>query len=806
MTTQDSAVHQSEEFTAAIFEPTDLIEIRMLPAGKREWVEAGSLSSLTTSLHSNNQDGQNIYFGANPRSRQGSSAKDVATFRCLFVDFDDVSIDYARRIISEAALPVPTAEIMSGHGAHFYWRLEDAIEDEETWASYQRGMIAACGSDSKIKDAPRVMRLPGFLNVKYEPHKECVLLSLKPDQVCSLEDFPIQPLESVVPPSTALPSEIQDGSSEPHPATLYFMKRGAPAGERNSRLFTAACDLAGRGYNEDEAMNMLVRPAMNSGLTPTEIEQSIKSAYSKPRTARLDDEENVESCIQKMIHGTDETREKAAILGKPFRPTISNVADVGTGDEARRCYLSAPKICELIQESNTGWPRTVNGMLFAPGDAPMDGELPGPGSFRYITNEAAMFAYMMRDCDVRWTSRECVDRESSAKRNPSTKKEMYEYLLAEAKPSYQSVELLPHVPEVPGVYYMECKLPEPTGQALEEMMSMLNPETDIDRQLMLAALATPGWGGPAGTRPAFVFTSKHGRGVGKTTTASLICEIWGGAPSITEREDWEAVRARLLSDEALAQRCVLIDNLKSRLSRGGLEGAITARNIDGKKMYKGQFSRPNLLTWFITANTPSLSRDLAERAIIINIGNAKHQQDFSEWKERFMQEKRPQLISDLMAWLEGEKRSSLSPDLLDRWAPWQRALLERFDNADEIADHYQSLRPEVDSDLEESEEVANCIVRLLERRGCDPLKDAVRIQRRTLYQELQAQDVIDNTMSPKGCTTWIKNMMTLDPMKPLCDSKHTGRGRSWLWVGDEHDGSANHKDLPMHDFDENSPF
>jgi hypothetical protein len=669
-----TVTHPAVDFASVIFAPEDLIEIRMLPSGKREWVKASELANLTEALTSHNLDGQNIYFGANPRARGGSSARDVARYNSLFVDFDNVSMDYARRIISEAALPVPTAEILSGHGVHFYWRLEEPIEDAETWASYQRGMIAACGSDPKIKDAPRVMRLPGFLNVKYEPHVECKLVRLIQGHLCSLEDFPIQPLEATVPPASALPSEIQDGTAEPHPATLYFMKSGAPAGERNSRLFSCACDLGGRGYSEEEAMSMLVRPAMNSGLTPTEIEQSIKSAYDKPRSPRVEDEENVETCVQRMIHGTDETREKAALTGKTFRPTISNVADVGTGDESRRCYLPAPKICDLSQEANNGWPRTVNGMLFAPGDEPAKGELPGSGSFRYITNEAALFAYMMRGCDIRWTSRESVDRETGARRNPCTKKEIYEYMLAEAKPSYKSVELLPHIPDVPGVYYMQCQLPEPTGEALAELIGVLNPETDIDRQLMLASLVTPGWGGPAGTRPAFVFTSKHGRGVGKTTTAALICEIWGGAPSIAEREDWEGVRARLLSDEALSQRCVLIDNLKSRLSRGGLEGAITARNIDGKKMYKGQFSRPNLLTWFITANTPSLSRDLAERAIIINVGSAKHASDFSEWKERFIQEKRPQLISDIIHWLQGQKRSSLSRSSLDRWAPWQRAI------------------------------------------------------------------------------------------------------------------------------------
>jgi hypothetical protein len=112
----------------------------------------------------------------------------------------------------------------------------------------------------------------------------------------------------------------------------------------------------------------------------------------------------------------------------------------------------------------------------------------------------------------------------------------------------------------------------------------------------------------------------------------------------------------------------------------------------------------------------------------------------------------------------------------------------------------------VDSDLEEAEEVASCIVKLIERRGCDPRRDSVRIQRRTLYQELRAQDVIDNTMSPKGCTTWIKNMMTLDPMSFLCDSKHTGRGRSWLWVGQDCDAETKHKDLPLHDFTDDLGF
>jgi hypothetical protein len=794
------------DFMNALFEPEDLVEIRMLPSGKREWGKSGEISGMVPMLESNNLDGQNIYFGANPRKRRGGQAKDVANFRCLFVDFDNVSPQYARQVINDMALPTPTVEIHSGHGVHFYWRLDEAIMDGEVWAGYQRALIAVCGSDPKIKDYPRIMRVPGFLNVKYEPHIECKILFIDDDRVYSLEEFPLQPLETVEPASTATPHEIESGDAQPHPATLHFLKNGAPAGERNSRLFNSACDLAGRGYAEHEAVSLLVRPALNSGLTASEVEQAIKSAFSKPRMPREADPNNVETCIQKMIHGTDGERERAATTGRAFRPTISNVADLGTGDESRRCYLPAPKVKDMIQESCGGWPRVVNSMLFAPGDAPPEGELPGLGSIRFINNEAALFAYMMRDCDIRWTTRECMDKETNAKRNPMTKKEMYEFVLAEATPQYQAVEILPHTPDVPGIFYVECELPRPTGEALSELVGKFNPETEYDRQLMMAALATPAWGGPPGSRPAFVFTSRHGRGVGKTTTASLICEIWGGAPSVAEREDWEAVRARLLSDEALAQRCVLIDNLKSRLSRSGLEGAITARTIDGKKMYKGQFSRPNLLTWFITANTPSLSRDLAERAVIINIGQASHSNDFMDWKERFIKENRAQLISDIIGWLQQEKKSSISSKYLDRWSSWQRAILEHFENADDLIFHYQSKRPEVDLDLEEAEEVSGCITRLIERRGLDPDRDCVRIQRSTLYQELRDQDVIDNSMSPKGCTTWVRNMMTLDPMKSFGVCKHTGRGRSWIWTGKDCNDDTTHKVLPDHDLGEGLPI
>ena len=204
-------------------------------------------------------------------------------------------------------------------------------------------------------------------------------------------------------------------------------------------------------------------------------------------------------------------------------------------------------------------------------------------------------------------------------------------------------------------------------------------------------------------------------------------------------------------------------------------------------MYKGQFSRPNSLTWFITANNPSLSRDLAERSVIIKLGVAQHSSNFADWRSEFMRNNRPQLISDIIDWLCKEKQGKLKSSNLDRWASWQRAVLERFENCNEIVEHYQKRRPEVDCDLEEAEEVASAIKNLISNSGHEPSTAVVKIPRKTLFQELRKQDVIDGSMSPKGCTTWIKNLNSLDPMKGITSFKHTGSGRCWLWVGEKAD-------------------
>lgn len=67
--------------------------------------------------------------------------------------------------------------------------------------------------------------------------------------------------------------------------TRDYIQNGAtvPEGNRNNRLFSAACDLAGCSYSQTEAMNLLEPQALGSGLRTKEIRNTIQSAYSQNR-------------------------------------------------------------------------------------------------------------------------------------------------------------------------------------------------------------------------------------------------------------------------------------------------------------------------------------------------------------------------------------------------------------------------------------------------------------------------------------------------------------------------------------------
>jgi hypothetical protein len=174
---QVRALDEVSRYTASVFCPDDVVEIRFLPSKRSIWPKVGELSTIVGKLRSHNTSGQNIYIGVNPRkSRGGKKADDVALARVLVADFDGITLDESLAGWNAAGLPESSLILSSGHGFHFYLRLREPITDLTEWTRLQKALNGLVRSDPVVHDPPRIMRLPGFTNHK-PPAAPCSIIS-----------------------------------------------------------------------------------------------------------------------------------------------------------------------------------------------------------------------------------------------------------------------------------------------------------------------------------------------------------------------------------------------------------------------------------------------------------------------------------------------------------------------------------------------------------------------------------------------------------------------------------------------------
>lgn len=268
-----------------IFEADDLIEFRTLGrVVSSRWSTLNEAAAKIEEL-AGLGSGVQIYFGANPRSRQGGKAEDVKLARCLFADFDGgTTVEQARLRWRDACIPEPTVIVTTGGGLHAWWRLLEPMTDMAEWTLRQKALARRLGADQSCTDAPRIMRLPGFVNWKYPHRPLCVVESCEPDNAFSLEEFPTR-LEPAQLEPPAQVEEVARGSLSSF--SRRFLGDGfcLPHGRRQT-IFTVACDLKARAWDQGEAEAAIMGRARQLGLSPDElmdVPRQIRNAFSKER-------------------------------------------------------------------------------------------------------------------------------------------------------------------------------------------------------------------------------------------------------------------------------------------------------------------------------------------------------------------------------------------------------------------------------------------------------------------------------------------------------------------------------------------
>jgi hypothetical protein len=346
---------QIEQFVACIFEPDDWVELRTLQDGKAQkfWTPAASLNQLAEQLQKLNADGFNIYAGPNPRREKGQSGDDaVKLCRCLFADFDDLAgsavikpADIVRAQIEERQLPKPALLINSGHGIHAYWRLKEPLEPDK-WRQLQQRLNLTIGSDPAIKNPERLMRLPGFKNVKAEP-VDCSIIYAKPELVYDLTDI-VKHLARLPKPKPTPAGAIagkRPGLMEHKARAMLYASKWPSVAEgqgRNNAAFAHACQLL-RDFDLPDAEAWEILLQWNAGNNPPLDERELRQAfegaekYGKlPAGTKLDEPKQNKQQRDNLSRGRDMT------------PLLSSMNISRTLHQAS---------CELLTGPGSGFPK-----------------------------------------------------------------------------------------------------------------------------------------------------------------------------------------------------------------------------------------------------------------------------------------------------------------------------------------------------------------------------------------------------------------------------------------------------------------
>lgn len=291
------------EFAGCLWEPADLIEVRIVDrqkpgAASSRWTAAAELCDLATDLVGVNARRCDVYAGVNPRPEDGAKGDAcITTTRASFVDFDGgISFDEASMRVDSLGLPLPTLIVFTGHGYHFHWRLSESADKAE-WTELQKDLAAALGSDPKVCNAERIMRLPGFRNWKKDDGATAVIIESDPDRRFKLADLraivPIREQAPFPPPPAAPPNgngrHRGNGASVVERARKYLEKM-PPAisgqGGHNATFAAATALVWGFDLPMQEARDLLreYNQRCQPAWSEKELEHKLRQAADKPHS------------------------------------------------------------------------------------------------------------------------------------------------------------------------------------------------------------------------------------------------------------------------------------------------------------------------------------------------------------------------------------------------------------------------------------------------------------------------------------------------------------------------------------------
>lgn len=428
-------------------------------------------------------------------------------------------------------------------------------------------------------------------------------------------------------------------------------------------------------------------------------------------------------------------------------------------DDPNKAWEKQPLLINQVAESlldlTGGWPKNCGGQLFV---QTKDGQI------RWFNDTSQLFGWISTISPVEFhCGNGCINKKEFFSELP--------FFVDEFKETSE----LPHFPPIKKTYYAKKYSPG-NGDYLEKFLNFFSPATEYDRELILAFVATTFWGGSPGRRVCFGIDSIVGTGVGKSELVKRVSSISGGFYDFDSRDvKDESVKRSFLNGKKF--RIALMDNVKdSCLSISVIESLITQSHISGHRLHFGTADRPNLITWAITMNGISLSRDLAERTVIIKLDEPGRSGSWDEEMDSLIENHRDEIISDIARFFQRPERKLSS---YTRWASWEKSILSRLKNPELLKKIIKERAGDSDEDKSVAESIREYFEEKLSGYGLDPDEEVIHIPSDTI------KDWIINAsgkeFNKRSSSAYLKQLVDGGSIRFISPNKSRKHGRGWLW-------------------------
>jgi len=377
-------------------------------------------------------------------------------------------------------------------------------------------------------------------------------------------------------------------------------------------------------------------------------------------------------------------------------------------------------IVDDVHNRFCGFPRRIGGVLF---DQDHDS-----GLIEHITSTAALFAWMGRKASqhIDWTRGDAM----------VGKEELFAALHGAAR-RYESISKVPDFPRRDDTYYSHPPLPDPTPghTAFARVVEAFAPASSEDHVLIKAFLCAPLFYRRGIPRPMWVIDSVDGPGTGKTTLAECCAELYASSPIAAGKQDlfrgMDDLVKRIVSSSGRLARILFLDNITGDFRSEELAGLVTRKEITGKAPYgRGEETRPNNLTYVVTANSASLDDDLAIRSFFIFLKRARITGTWKTDLENYIDSMRLQILADMLDILGNHPPCPIEPRT--RFPEFETNILHAMcaDDAEfaRVVDHIMESRDNANHDSDIAAEIADKLrVKLVEAGVHAPDSTAVFI-------------------------------------------------------------------------------